>query len=156
MISDQKLINKKILVRKLEVLKVKPLKNKKLVVLMVEKEYNEPFWLIEPTNKPSSELSTLHKPSIALTSFLEKLIKKIKPDFATEELGMRSLEEFNENNETNDEHEAFKQNLSEVARGYVDNLFCLGSCGDSISVKLRFCRAAVSRRRSSDVDNATI
>ena len=59
--SDQKLINKKILVRKLEALKVKPLKNKKLVVLMVEKEYNEPFWLIEPTNKPGSELSTLHK-----------------------------------------------------------------------------------------------
>jgi len=53
-------------------------------------------------------------------------------------------------------NEAFKQNISYVAHDYVDNLFCLGSCGDSISVKLRFCRAAVSRRRSSDVDDATI
>jgi methylene-tetrahydromethanopterin dehydrogenase len=83
----------------METLKVKPLKDKKLVVLIVEKEYNEHFWLIEPTNKPSSELNALHKPSIALTSFLEKLIKKVKPNFATEELGMRSLEEFNENND---------------------------------------------------------
>ena len=53
-------------------------------------------------------------------------------------------------------NEAFKQNLGDVAHGYVDSLFCLGSCGDSISVKLRFCWAAVSRRRSSDVDDATI
>jgi methylene-tetrahydromethanopterin dehydrogenase len=96
---SQKLIDKKTLVTKMETLKVKPLKDKKLVVLIVEKEYNEPFWLIEPTNKPSSELNALHKPSIALTSFLEKLIKKVKPNFATEELGMRSLEEFNENND---------------------------------------------------------
>jgi methylene-tetrahydromethanopterin dehydrogenase len=86
-------------VRKLEALEVKPLKNKKLLVLIVEKEYNEPFWLIEPNNKPGSKLNALHKPSIALTSFLEKLIKKIKPNFVTEELGMRSLEDFNENND---------------------------------------------------------
>lgn len=113
--------------RKLEALKVKPLKNKKLVVLMVEKEYNEPFWLIEPTNKPGSELSTLHKPSIALTSFLEKLIQKIKPDFATEELGMRSLEEFNENNDLS---KLFKRNnisfypvdIDENARSYIAQL----------------------------------
>ena len=50
----------------------------------------------------------------------------------------------------------YNRNLSDVARGYVDSLFCLGSCGDSISVKLRFCRAAVSRRRSSDVDDAAV
>ena len=53
-------------------------------------------------------------------------------------------------------NEAFKQNLADVARGYVDSLFCLGSCGDSISAKLRFCRTAVSHRHSSDVDNAAI
>lgn len=109
--------------KKLEALKIKPLKNK-LVVLMVEKEYNEPFWLIEPTNKPSNELSALNKPSIAITSFLEKLTKKIKPDFATEELGMRSLEDFNENNDIS---KLFKRNsiqfypvdIDENARSYI-------------------------------------
>jgi len=95
----QKPFTKKTLVIKLETLNLKPLKSKKLTVLIVEKEYNEPFSLIEPTNKRNSELSALHKPSIALTSFLEKLVKKAKPNFATEELGMRTLEQFNENNE---------------------------------------------------------
>jgi methylene-tetrahydromethanopterin dehydrogenase len=85
-------------VTKLETLKIKPLKNKKLTVLVIEKEYNEPFWFIEPVDKPTSNLSALQKPSIALTSFLLKLVKKIKPDFATEELGLRSIKEFNENN----------------------------------------------------------
>ncbi len=111
----------------METLTIEPLKDKKLVVLMVEKEYNEPFWLIEPTNKPTSDLSALHKPSIALTSFLEKLIKKIKPDFATEELGLRSLEEFNENNNIS---EVFKRNeiafrpvdIDENARTYIAQL----------------------------------
>lgn len=114
-------------VRNLETLKIEPLKNKKLVVFMVEKEYNEPFWLIEPTNKPSSDLSPLHKPSIALTSFLEKLIKNVKPDLATEELGLRSLKEFNENNDLT---KLFKRNeipfypadIDENARTYIAQL----------------------------------
>ena len=53
-------------------------------------------------------------------------------------------------------NEAFKQNLVDVARGYVDSLFHLGICGNSISAKLRFCWTAISHRRSSDVDDATI
>jgi len=53
-------------------------------------------------------------------------------------------------------NEAFEQNLADVARGYVDSLFCLGSCGDSISAKLRCCWIAVSNRHSSDVDDAAI
>jgi hypothetical protein len=35
-------------VRKLKALEITPLEDKKLVVLMVEKEYDEPFWLVEP------------------------------------------------------------------------------------------------------------
>ena len=77
---------------------MEPLKNKKITVLMIEKEYNEPFWFIEPSNEPDNSLSALQKPSIAFTGFLEKLVKKIKPDFATEELGLRSIKEFNEDN----------------------------------------------------------
>ena len=86
------------LVKNMESLKLEQLKNKKLKVLIVEKEYNEPFWLIEPTNKSNSELNALNKSSIAFTRFLEKLISKTKPNFVTEELGMRSLKEFNEDN----------------------------------------------------------
>ena len=52
--------------------------------------------------------------------------------------------------------ESYKQDYVDVARGYVDNLFHLGICGNSISAKLRFCRIAISHRRSSDVDDATI
>mgnify|MGYP001379729548 CR=1 FL=1 len=53
-------------------------------------------------------------------------------------------------------NEAFKQNLVDVARGYVDSLFYLGICGNSISAKLRFCRIAISHRCSSDVDDASV
>ncbi len=108
----------------MESLELKQLKDKKLTVLIVEKEYNESFWLTEPTNKPSNKLSTLHKPSIAFTSFLEKLIKKTKPNFATEELGMRSLKEFNDDNEL---FQLFDQNnislvpadIDENAKSYI-------------------------------------
>jgi methylene-tetrahydromethanopterin dehydrogenase len=112
------------MVRKLETLKLKPLKDKKLTVLIVEKEYNEPFWLIDPVNKSSNELNPLQKPSIALTSFLDKLIKKVQPDFATEELGMRSLEEFNDNNDLSplfkkNEIAFYPADLDENARSYI-------------------------------------
>ncbi|MFQ6065056.1 MAG: NAD(P)-dependent methylenetetrahydromethanopterin dehydrogenase [Candidatus Bathyarchaeia archaeon] len=79
----------------METLEIAPLKDKKLTVLMVEKEYNEPFWLVEPPqDQPSQKLDRLSRPSIAFQSFLEKLIKRVNPDFATEELGMRSIEKF--------------------------------------------------------------
>ena len=83
----------------METLEITPLKDKKLVVLMVEKEYNEPFWLVEPpSSQPSQKFRLLSRPSIAFYSFLEKLIRKAHPDFATEELGMRSVKEFYEDN----------------------------------------------------------
>jgi len=83
----------------LKVLEITPLEGKELSVIIVEKEYNEPFWLIEPSFAwPSQKLRLLFRPSIAFCRFIDKLIKKIRPDFATEELGMRSLEEFYEDN----------------------------------------------------------
>ena len=82
----------------METLKVKPLKEKKLNVLIVEKEYNEPFSVLEQADNQKNQLSKLQRPSIALTGFLEKLIKKITPTFATEEVGNRTTEEFNEKN----------------------------------------------------------
>jgi len=77
-------------------LEIVPLEEKTLKVIIVEKEYSEPFWLIEPPrNMPNK---TFSKPSIAFRSFLEKVVDEIRPDFATEELGNRSLNEFNQQN----------------------------------------------------------
>ena len=53
-------------------------------------------------------------------------------------------------------NEAVKQNLADVARGYVANLFCLAVRSDSVSAKLRCCRTGVYRRRNYDVDNAHV
>ena len=83
----------------MKVLEIVPLEDKILNVLIVEREYNEPFWLVEPpSDLPSKTLSSLFRPSIAFCRFLETLVKKIKPSFATEELGMRPLEDFYKDN----------------------------------------------------------
>ncbi len=67
-------------------LEITPLEDKKLVVLIVEKEYNEPFWITEPPATAHSEmLRSLFRPSIALHKFLGNLTKKVNPDFATVE-----------------------------------------------------------------------
>ncbi len=83
----------------LKALEIRPLKNKKLTVLMVEKEYNEPFWITEPpANFDSTKSQILFKPSIGFCKFLENMLGKITPDFVTEELGMRSQNEFYDDN----------------------------------------------------------
>jgi methylene-tetrahydromethanopterin dehydrogenase len=83
----------------LKTLEIEPLKDKKLTALIVEKEYNEPFWVTEPSPAQSYRmLSSLFRPSIGFYRFMESLIKKVNPDFATEELGRRSQKEFFENN----------------------------------------------------------
>src|SRR4030042_4268476 len=79
----------------METLEIKPLAKKKLDVLIVEKEYNEPFQLTEQVATP---LNSLFKPSIGFYKFLETVVAKVKVDYATEELGMRSQKEFYENN----------------------------------------------------------
>ncbi|MCK4482427.1 hypothetical protein KAU55_04315, partial [Candidatus Bathyarchaeota archaeon] len=79
----------------MKALEIAPLEDKKLVVLIVEKEYNEPFWIIEPPSTPQSRgLHSLFQSSIAFHKFLSTLIDKVDPDFVTEELGMRSQKEF--------------------------------------------------------------
>jgi methylene-tetrahydromethanopterin dehydrogenase len=82
----------------MKTLEIVPLKDKKLTVVIVEKEYNEPFWVTEPSSSGSNKLRSLFKPSIGFYSFLENMIKDTAPDFATEELGMRSQKEFYEDN----------------------------------------------------------
>jgi methylene-tetrahydromethanopterin dehydrogenase len=107
-------------------LEITPLKDKKLTVYVVEKEYNEPFWLIEPqpNGTPTKTLRRLFRPSIAFLKFLEMLNDKLTPDFATEELGMRSATVFQTENSLT---ELFIKNeipfhsvdMDENARGYL-------------------------------------
>jgi methylene-tetrahydromethanopterin dehydrogenase len=84
----------------MKALEIKPLEGKTLKVIMVEKEYSEPFWVIEPIQgqKQYNGPSGLFKPSIAFCSFLEKLVEEVKPDFATEEHGNRPEKAFQEEN----------------------------------------------------------
>jgi methylene-tetrahydromethanopterin dehydrogenase len=76
----------------LQALEISPLKTKKLTVYLLEKEYNEPFWLVKPLENgtPHKSFSHLFRPSIAFCKFLEKLTQRIRPHFATEEQGMRT------------------------------------------------------------------
>jgi methylene-tetrahydromethanopterin dehydrogenase len=83
----------------MKVLEITPLKNEKLSVLIMEKEYNEPFWINESSSPSNSRaLQSLYRPSAGFYKFLENVIAKVKVDFATEEVGMRSQKDFNEDN----------------------------------------------------------
>ena len=105
----------------METLELKPLSKRKLNVLVIEKEYNEPFHL---TEQPDSPLKPLFKPSIGFYKFIEAVVDKVKVDYATEELGMRSQREFYEDNVSAD---AFKKagipffpvDIDESAKNYL-------------------------------------
>jgi methylene-tetrahydromethanopterin dehydrogenase len=77
----------------MKTLEVKPLEKKKLNVLIMEKEYNEPVDAAD-----SNPLNALHRPSIGFYKFLESVVGKVRLDFATEELGARSQKDFFEKN----------------------------------------------------------
>jgi len=116
-------------VTKLKSLEIAPLQGKMLRVIIVEKEYSEPFWVIEPQNNcsPKNILSSISMPSIAFCNFLEKLIDEVNPDYATEELGNRSAHKFNEDNVLAKLFQKksvpfFAVDMDENARSYVASL----------------------------------
>ena len=82
----------------MKVLELKPIEKKNLNVLIMEKEYNEPFWLTESAAANKGALSPLFRPSIGFYKFLENVIAKVNVDYSTEELGMRSQKDFTEDN----------------------------------------------------------
>ncbi len=137
-------------------LEITPLKNKKLTVYLIEKEYNEPFWLIDPPSNgsPSKSLRHLFKPSIAFCRFLEKLIEKVEPNFATEERGMRTSKEFNEENVLarlfeRKKVQFFPVDIEESARGYL-----VGSMEEKLQARnqilealAKFCQTSESTER---------
>ncbi len=77
----------------METLELKPLEKKKLNVLLLEKEYNEQFWVTEPPAN-SNSIKALLKPSIGFYKFLENLVSKVNVDFVTDELGNRTKADF--------------------------------------------------------------
>ena len=82
----------------MKVLELKPTK-KKATVIMLEKEYDEPWWVLEPAVKPANPLlERLKRPSIAFIELVKKIVEENKVDFATEELGLRGEKEFYEGN----------------------------------------------------------
>jgi methylene-tetrahydromethanopterin dehydrogenase len=82
----------------MKVLEIKPLEKKNLNVIILEKEYNEPFQMTKPSASHPHALQALFKPSIGFYKFLENVTAKVNLDFATEELGMRSEKDFFEDN----------------------------------------------------------
>ncbi|MEM3731538.1 MAG: NAD(P)-dependent methylenetetrahydromethanopterin dehydrogenase [Candidatus Bathyarchaeia archaeon] len=113
----------------MKTLEIAPLEGKVLRVIIVEKEYSEPFWITEPINNctPKNLFTSVFKPSIAFRSFLEKLIDEVKPDFATEELGNRSITTFNKDNVLiqlfqNKRIPLYPVDIDENARGYLLSL----------------------------------
>ncbi len=82
----------------METIELKPLTNKKLNVLVVEKEYNEPFQLTGQITAPNP----LFEPSIGFYKFIETVLTKVNVDFTAEELGMRTQREFSESNVMSD------------------------------------------------------
>ncbi|MGB9684235.1 MAG: NAD(P)-dependent methylenetetrahydromethanopterin dehydrogenase [Candidatus Bathyarchaeales archaeon] len=113
----------------MKALEITPLEGKTLKVIIVEKEYSEPFWIIEPTNNhtPKNILTSRFKPSIAFCNFFEKLVDEVKPDLITEEMGNRSAKEFNEDNVLAQISSKRKipfsaADIDENAKGYVASL----------------------------------
>jgi methylene-tetrahydromethanopterin dehydrogenase len=83
----------------MQVLELKPLKNKKLKLILVESEFPIDWALYAPSTEEGI-LGNLYFISRDYMNFMEDLVKKNKPDFAVEDRGMRSSEE-----KTSDEDE---------------------------------------------------
>lgn len=83
----------------MKTLELAPLKGKKLHLLLVKKAYNEPWSVTSsPMTKSEPRIGILQRPSMAFCDMVRLLAEREKPDFATDELGMRSPKEFAEKN----------------------------------------------------------
>jgi hypothetical protein len=68
----------------MKTLEVKPLEKKKLSVLIMEKEYNEPFDIADSSPSANSNtLRALQRPAIGFYKFLENVVSKVNLNFAT-------------------------------------------------------------------------
>jgi len=109
----------------LETLELKPLEKKRLNVLLLEKEYNEPFWVADPPTS-ATQMKALLSPSIGFYKFLENLLSKVNIDFVTDELGNRSVEDFNASITTDILHKSnvpyFAVDIDAAAKSYIGDV----------------------------------
>ncbi|MFX1264325.1 MAG: NAD(P)-dependent methylenetetrahydromethanopterin dehydrogenase [Promethearchaeota archaeon] len=83
----------------METLELAPLKGKKLRLLLVQKAYDEPWWVTAPPLRESeSGINFIQRISMAYCEMIKSLVEKENPDFVTDEMGMRSTKEFQEMN----------------------------------------------------------
>ena len=73
----------------MEVLELKPLKNKKLKLILVESEFSIDWWFQPSAQKKHNLVWNLHLISKEYLNLIENLINKYKPNFAVEEKGSR-------------------------------------------------------------------
>lgn len=109
----------------MKTLELAPLKGKKLRVLLIQKAFDERWYLTAPpVHDSDSKLSVIKRPSMAYCDMVKKVAEAELPAFATDELGMRSTKEFFEDNPLADVFKKLKVpytpvEMDEVARAYL-------------------------------------
>ncbi|MFW9831654.1 MAG: NAD(P)-dependent methylenetetrahydromethanopterin dehydrogenase [Candidatus Thorarchaeota archaeon] len=109
----------------MKTLELAPLKGKKLRVLLIRKAYDEPWYVTAPpTSVADPALSVIKRPSMAYCDMVKQIVEAELPNFVTDELGMRSIKDFHENNPLADIFAKLKVpylpvEMDEVARAYL-------------------------------------
>ncbi|GAH32734.1 unnamed protein product, partial [marine sediment metagenome] len=73
----------------MQVLELKPLKNKKLEIILIESEFPIGWWL-EPTKEQLEQSLNFSFMSKDYLKLIENILRKHKPNFVVEEQGLRS------------------------------------------------------------------
>ncbi|MFX1565486.1 MAG: NAD(P)-dependent methylenetetrahydromethanopterin dehydrogenase [Promethearchaeota archaeon] len=109
----------------MKTLELAPLKGKKLRVFLIQKAYDEPWYITaSPSQKSDPPLAVIKRPSMAYCDMVKKVAEAELPAFATDELGMRSNQNFFEDNPLADVFKKLKipyipVEMDEVAHAYL-------------------------------------
>ena len=82
----------------MKTLELAPLKEKKLRVFLIQKAYDEPWRITPPSSESDLKMSMIKRPSMAYCDMIKQVVESEQPDFVTDELGMRNMKEFHEDN----------------------------------------------------------
>jgi methylene-tetrahydromethanopterin dehydrogenase len=107
-------------------LELEPLKKKKLKLILVENEYKVDWWLDPPPKETQDLFANLKFISKEYTEFIDEMIAKYQPNFAVEEKGLRTEDEFRYDNPLVDvfQNHAIPHrmvDISENAVGYISS-----------------------------------
>jgi methylene-tetrahydromethanopterin dehydrogenase len=109
----------------MKTLELAPLKGKKLRVLLIQKAFDEPWYITaHPRPEADPKLSVIKRPSMAYCDMVKRVAEAELPNFATDELAMRSKKDFFEDNPLADVFKKLKVpyypvEMDEVARAYL-------------------------------------